>query len=256
MRFRVAGIAIAGALVFAASSTNAPARSLCRIWSFHSARYAVLTHFLATALPDTVDAGRAGPPRAPLEAMSASTPPGMERVPRPGEKAYWGQLVRLERVGGNGSDEIRAALSGGVQEAVLVPWGYRADCQPVAWDTSARWITPGASGFFTAMLRPRTQWAGNRPTFDVATAWHQPYPHGQFLQYDRPDPRSDTLPHLTASEYFELYEALPSDAAYRTNREQAAVSVRAWARGHPDLARRYPATEMIQMVEHLATYRP
>jgi hypothetical protein len=180
----------------------------------------------------------------------------MERVPPAGEKAHWGQLVRLERVGGNGSDELRAARADGVEEAVLVPWGYRADCQPIAWDMSARWISPGASGFFTAMLRPRAQWAGNRPTFDVAAAWHQPYPHGQFLQYDRPDPREDTLPHLTPAEYFDLYEALPAGAVYRTNREQAATSVRAWARAHPDLAGRYPATEVIQMVEHLASYKP
>lgn len=256
MSFRLVALAISGSVALAANSSHVPARSLCRIWSFHSARHEVTTHFLATALPDTVDSGRAGPPRAPLEAMSASTPPGMERVPRPGEKAYWGQLVRLERVGGNGNDELRAALAGGRNEAVLVPWGYRADCAPIAWDASARWIAPGASGFFTAMLRPRAQWAGERPTFDVATAWHQPYPHGQFLQYDRPEPGADSLPHLTAAEYFELYEALPHAAAYRTDRAQAATSVRAWASANPDLVRRYPATEVIQMVEHLATYRP
>jgi hypothetical protein len=182
---------------------------------------------LATARPDTVRAG-----------------PGPVRytVPAPRDPAsIHGQLFRLDRVGGDVPPELARARAEGRTEAVLVPYG--AECRDVwRWTESARWVAPGTQTMADAQLRPRAQWIGGRPTFDVEPG-HDAYPRG-YERYHRED---DDTPALTSAQLFELTEALPTfDEAERA--PFAYRRVLRWASTHPRLAQRFPANIILREV--------
>ena len=223
------------------------ATSVCRLVSVPLSRDPSFTYFIATAFPDTVPAtAGAGPTRYGFAFMSASTPPGL-LPPPPRDASVFGQIVALDRVGGFKKDKVQRSLTNGRREALLIPWGYQANCSPVLWKTSARWIAPGSVGFFVAQLRADSEWVGGRPTFDVGAAWHQPYPQGEFLKYDRPRNQSQT--ELTISELWDLYETLPSPDSLEADPNRAIESTRQWARAHPDQARRWPASRILEFLE-------
>jgi|SRR5712664_4713090 len=227
--------------------TSAPT---CRLMGVPLSRDSGFTYFIATALPDTLRAtAGTGPTRYGFTPMSASNPGGLLPPPAP-DSPVFGQLVRLDRVGGFGQDKIQRYLASGRRDALLIPWGYQANCSPVLWEASARWVNPGAVGFFLAQLRPDSEWIGGRPTFDIGAAWHQPYPQGEFLKYDRE--RNDSSQELTVSELWDLYETLPSPELLETNAARAIEPTRQWARAHPGQARRWPATRILQFLEFSA----
>ena len=224
--------------------------SACRLLSVPLTRDPVLTYFIATATSDTVQttAGK-GPMRYANEFMSASTPPGLLPPPSP-DTPVFGQVMVLERVGGLGAYSLRQRTSRGEGKALLVPWGYQANCSPAFWTSSALWNDPGSKGLFSAQLRPEREWVGGLPTFDVGGAWHQPYLHGQYAHYERPESTA-LQPELTLNELWELYEALPITDSLQANAARALEPAREWARSHPDQARRWPAPRILKLLEFL-----
>jgi len=228
-----------------------PPAPVCRLVSVPLTRNPALTYFIARALPDTLEANASkGPTLYGNEFMSASTPPGLLPLP-PAETRVFGQLVALEQVGGRGADALRTLVTHGGRLAVLIPWAYQANCSPVLWQGSARWVEPDSVGFFVAQLRPENEWVGGRPTFDVGAAWHQPYPYGEFLKYER-ERGGTSKPELTVAEVWDLYQVLPTPDSLQSAPVQAIGPVRAWARSHPDAASRWPATRILQFLEFMA----
>ncbi len=209
-------------LALALGATPAHACSLAPPWAYrHPSRLA----FLGTPTADTVFAGTGTMPF--VEA------PG--HFGRGTARAVHGQRVRVDRLGAR----ARRALPAGVREVLLVPWDYAADCRPVPWGRSARWLPDSMSGLFTATLRPREHWAGDLPTLDI-TPFLQPYR----------DPSPDTTvrdglprPRLGVERLLRLYDELwEPDARLDT------VQALAWAerlRADTSLAGRYPATAFI-----------
>jgi hypothetical protein len=173
-------------------------------------------------------------------------PGGVEYRSAPGhfgpavERAIYGQVVDAERLGGLAARK----LPPDTKRVVLVPWDYGADCQPTPWARSARWVEPGDHGFFTGVLREREHWAGGLPTFDVFTPSIAPYPvrGGWALRGTRPHP--DSI--LTAEQYFELSNLLPTYESIRRLHTEALAPLLNWARTHPELTRRYPASDIIR----------
>lgn len=145
-----------------------------------------------------------------------------------------GQRVRVEAVVG-AEDVAPLARARG---AVLVPWGYAPDCRPLVWSRSARWIDPGVRGVVNAALRPREEWAGDVPTFDVHDPYPWPYPHAS--RWSRRSPG----PLMTADEFFVFVERLPT--ADRGSDLDAYSELFAWARAHPEIADREPAGSVIR----------
>ncbi len=178
-------------LMIAALSRSAAACSLRAPWEINDP---LMIAFMGSPLSDTVLAGDGS--RRPVVAMGHSGA-GAPRV------AY-GQRVRVDRVG----DRARNALPRDTREVVLVPWDYAADCSPVAWGRSARWLPDSLSGLFRARLRPRAQWARGIPTFDITGTHFQPYS-------DRPsgatvfDVLSSRESRLSAPALLSFYDALP-----------------------------------------------
>ena len=224
---------------------------VCTMVSVPATRSPTLTYFIATALPDTLQAKAGkGPTQYGTEIMSASTPPGL-RPPPSADTPVFGQVVSIERIKGNGADAIAERITRGERKALLIPWAYQANCSPVLWARSARWNEPGSVGLFSAQLRPESEWVGGLPTFDVGAAWHQPYPSGEFLKYDRQ--RGDrSLRELNVNELFDLYQVLPTPDSLESVGSVAIQPARAWARAHPDQAKRWPATRILDMLEFLA----
>lgn len=162
------------------------------------------SYLVATALPDSVTAGRAGTP--PLR----------------------GQRVRLERM--VGSSRVPAG------PAVLVPWASGEGCRPAPWRGPARWLRAGSRGLFVAVLRSRAGWVSGQPTFDVFGADRQPYPGVEAMEWaDRREPL------LGVDAFADFLALLPTAAADSADFEAARRPLWAWARAHPRLASREPA---------------
>lgn len=145
-------------LMIATLSRSAAACSLRAPWEVPDP---LMIAFMGTPLPDTVRAGDGS--LRPVTAMG--------HFGRGAPRVAYGQRVRVDRVG----EQARRALPRDTREVVLVPWDYAADCTPVAWGRSARWLPDSLGGLFRARLRPRAEWAENLPTFDLLGPSSQPY---------------------------------------------------------------------------------
>ncbi|HEX2081629.1 MAG TPA: hypothetical protein VHG08_28255 [Longimicrobium sp.] len=197
----------------------------CSMMPFPAFRDGV--HLIATATEETVRAGAGG--------MEFVTEPGAD----PDSAGVGGQVVRVERLGGSGA----AGLDAGVDRVVLVPWSYGADCRPMRWTGSAQWVTPGVRGLFWAALRPREQWVDGLPTLDVRDPFHLPYLAGGAGVRDGEE---RTGPPLSVDQAFELIGLLPLSAEYEADEKAAVRPLLEWARAHPGLARRYPASVLVR----------
>jgi hypothetical protein len=159
--------------------------------------------------------------------------------------AVHGQLVRVDTIGGAGDGRVRRLLDWrGTRDVVVVPWGYDDACRPVPWDSSARWVEPGLTGFYTVSLRPESQWVDRRPTFDAYAADLDPYPHGAYYRRGlQGTAQLRRRASLDAREMFALYDALPPHG----RRDDAALArLRAWAAANPALAAKYPADAILR----------
>ncbi|HEX2081630.1 MAG TPA: hypothetical protein VHG08_28260 [Longimicrobium sp.] len=186
-------------------------------------------HLIATATADTALAGDGGRE--------------YDRSPGAADRAVFGQVMRVERLGGPGADSIGE----GADRVVLVPWGYSAECRMERWGQSARWVQPGERGLFLAFLRPRAAWVDGLPTLDVFEPYQLPFP--QRVREGLADVgEADGL--LTVEQAFEVIELLPRFSAYRENRPAALRPLLQWSRAHPELARRYPASEILRSTDH------
>ena len=245
--FGAVAVLAAVAMTIAAAGPDGTARdgALCSLSVFGGPRMANGTFFLAVALGDTVEAGAGGPEFWP--------PLGNRRVPE--DRPIFGQRIRLHRIGGAGVDRLRPALRVD-STAVVVPWGYRADCRRIRWQESARWVEPGATGFYRAVLRGPDDWVDGRPTFDVAAAWYEPYPQGAFLRFEfRRAYDSDRFSPdhaLTAEQLFDLYRRLPNSAEIDGGSPAVWRPFCDWVASHPRLAGRYPASRIIRWAPKIA----
>ncbi len=237
----VAALAI---LTFAASGSAgvAPAAALrCSLVPIPLGRDTAASYFVGTATADTVLAG------------PGTVEPGVEagHWGTGASRAVYGQVVRVDTLGGAHAAALRGAITrAGTADVVVVPWDYDPGCKPTFWNRSARWVEPGLVGFYRIRLRDPSAWASGRPTFDAFHASLQPYPHGAFFQAGyRGTDAIRTRPSLDAVEMFAFYEGLPTYREREHDPLRASERITAWQRAHPDLARKYPADEVIAAIQ-------
>lgn len=214
---------LAGAVAVLPLAAGAAAESerRCTIGASFTGRGARDVTLIGSSLASTRRAG-AGDVRFDLRS-------GEDR--RVAGRAVRGRLVAVEAL----DRRTRAMLPRGVARVLLVPWGYDTTCRRTAGgDNVSRWARPGTRGLFRGELRPRAHWAGGVPTIDVFAPYDLPYT-------GRPRFSVDTAAWLTPAELLGLYDAVraAADAA------GARTATRAWARAHPVLARRAPATGVL-----------
>jgi hypothetical protein len=125
---------------------------------------------------------------------------------------------------------------------VLVPWAYREDCRPIAWQDRLDWIPAGTRGAVTGWLRPRAHWMDGLPTFDVEMAWREPV-------WAEHEPRWHATPceprRMTPEEFVEFYAALPTVSRFDRSPRDASAEVGRWARDHAALAALAPTTTIL-----------
>jgi len=223
--------------------------SFCSLVPVAVGRDSATTFFVGTALPDTVRAGHGGFGRR-LRAALGLGGPGHWGTPTRG--AIYGQVIRVERLGGAGAAALDSAFGrSAARELIVVPWDYGASCDPVPWGRSARWVEAVTPGFYRTRLRPRSQWVDGRPVADAFAADLEPYPHGLFFREGyRGTDALRTGPSLTPAEYFALYAALPDEGQARRDPRGAAAALDAWVREHPELAETYPAPEVLRFARY------
>lgn len=201
----------------------------CSKSGFSGVRHVREAHFIAVATSDTVLAGTGN--------VKYVLAPG-DLGPR-GDRTVYGQLVRVERIGGLASRLFRQ----GVSEVVVVPWDYRADCRPVPWTRSSVWLQPNERGLITATLRDSAFWANGIPTFDVHTPDMTPYPQRVEQQLRLRNVKSDML--MSIDDVFLLMNILPDERELSDSAEKAVEPLFQWARANPEMARRYPAVQAL-----------
>lgn len=211
--------------MISALSRSAAACSLMAPWEVNDS---LMIAFVGSPLPDTVLAGDGS--FRPVLAMGHSGM-GSPRV------AY-GQRVRVDLVG----NRARRTLPPNTREVVLVPWDYAADCRPVAWGRSARWLPDSLSGLFRARLRPEATWAEGLPTFDIVGTRFQPY------RDHRPgatgfDGVLSREPRLSARALLSFYDGLPPQRVAPDT--LAALQWIARTRADTALVGRYPVTTFV-----------
>jgi hypothetical protein len=223
---RISRLSLVAGCAAAAAAASATAAHACSLAPFPISRDGV--HLIGTATADTLPAGAAG--------MEYELGPEAEDGP------IYGQVVRVERLGGADA----ASLPPGTDRLVLVPWGYGPDCRTTRWSASAHWVQPGERGLFWAGLRPREQWVDGLPTLDVGQPYQLPYPQRAYED----DP--DSL--MTVEQAFELIDLLPLWDEFEADPEEARQPLLRWARANPDLARRFPASVVVNQAEHDIRY--
>lgn len=205
------------------------------------------TWFVGTALADTAVAGLGS---VRTSRYGGHWGPGRERT-------VYGQLVDVDTIGGAQASLVSNTLERARNKnVVIVPWDYDPSCMSVHWSETARWIEPGLVGFYKVRLRPRSHWAGGRPTFDAFAAIFEPYPHGPFFErgyYGTDSVR--TQPSLDAREMFSLHDVLPTVDEGRRNDAAAMVRVQEWIAANPEVARKYPVPAILAMLARARSHR-
>lgn len=227
-----------------------PHHAVCSMSPFTGFNSPYETFFLATTLADTVSAADDQPPFERLDLPpgpsrrfhSGPVLPHTDREPVLSDAETFGQLVLVSRYGGYGLDTLDAVLDQGGTEAVLVPWSYDPACQVVPWTGSFVWSAPGEVGLFKAWMRAPDRWAGGRPTFDVRSTTHTPYPHAFWFEL-----RADRIKNwLSPRELFELLDARPARSDAPKTPVPDISRLQAWRHKHPDLLGFYPVPSILK----------
>ncbi len=238
MRTRVLRITLAVALIGALSPTAKA--DACSVLGYHGVRNARQHHFIVVPTARTLSAAKGIPkdfPRVRSESW-------LDRQSSPREWRWWrtrferfrdrfllrlpyGQVVRIERIGGPDSLVLRSALTASNGKAVFVEWLLQANCGPRLRVSREPFFIPGRAVFAVGSLRDRSGWVGRHPTFDIAAS----------DDYDPHSFRSRTSQQpLSLAEYVSLYEALPELEAFQADTANALAPLRSWLKRHPQYA--------------------
>ena len=124
------------------------------------------------------------------------------------------------------------------RSAILVPWAYGPDCQPVAWGSAPVWSPPREPAFYTGQIRPREKWLEGLPTVDVYMAWREPLWRSADPRW--PHPISDAG-LLNPAEFLQLYAALPTATTLAGSPATVLRDLDRWASRMPAIVNREPA---------------
>ncbi len=223
---------------------------LCSMSAFTGFGAPYETILLATPQADTVAAADGQPPFELLDQPPGQDPgfqyghdlPRFEKEPLVATEGTFGQIVRVSRYGGYASDTLSAVLGSGEREAVLVPWGYDPACQVTPWKDSFVWTQPGEEGLFKAWMRAPDRWVEGRPTFDVRSVTHTPYPHAFWFELGAERIES----WLSPEKLFELLDARPVWTATEGLSVSDVSRLQAWRRVNPDLESFYPVGTILR----------
>ena len=189
------------------------------------------TYFLGSARSDTVQ-------------VRISDVPGVlrpARYPYHDSTPVFGQFVRVRSVYGADADRVLASFGAGDSTVVVINYSFNAMCQ--TFPTRA-WFDTGVVNHFTVFLRPDTEWAAGRPTFDIRLMTELAVYPG-YLR-NRRGVNLDTT--LTVDQYASLVKVLPVESDWSQDCRKGLDRIEAWARMHKSSSLTYPANEVIRVM--------
>jgi hypothetical protein len=136
------------------------------------------------------------------------------------------------------------AAAGPEGRFAVVPWTLGCGCADEGWD-QPDWVPPGDTvTFLLSRTRERMppSWIGP-PVYDVL-GWHQPYPAGDFVAYWRTT-REPIPDWLTAREFFELLQVLPSEHAFRLDPLASFQTLLNWLDEAPHRRGAFPVSTIL-----------
>lgn len=232
---RLVLLSFLGAMIASAERLSAdrspPAR--CSLSAFATTRDTAVTYLVARGTGDTVNAGLGNVPIPPSSQLGHAA-------------AVFGQIFRVDSIGGSGADAVRRALGAkDTSGVIIVPWGYNPACATDFWSGSSRWVTPDSAGFFSLRLRAESLWVNRRPTFDAMLASVYSYADGPYTAGPRSTFRGirnldPSQPPMSAAEVFGLYLALPTLDEARAHDPAAFSRFQAWDQANPSARHRFP----------------
>ncbi len=187
-----------------------------------------LAFFTGAALQDTILAGP-----GPVRYGTGGGHFGQGR-----ERPIYGQVVAVDRIG----QPWTRLLPAKYHTVIMVPWDYDPACSPVIWGRSFAWMETESTALFQGTLRDRSMWVEDTPTFDVHIPQYVPYPG----EWAAASARTDSI--LTPPQLLKLYELLPLEIEIDSTPVAAAGRAVGWAAANPDLAQKWPADELLNML--------
>ena len=164
-----------------------------------------------------------------------------------GRRAYrdstpvFGQFVRVRSVYGADADRVLARFGAGDSTVVAISYSFNPMCQtfPIR-----AWFDTGVVNHYRVFLRPDSEWAAGRPTFDIAIMTPLAVYPG-YLRHRR-GVNLDTT--LTVDQYASLVQVLPVESDWAQDCRKRLEPVEAWARIHESISKTYPANEVIHVM--------
>jgi len=189
------------------------------------------TYFLGSPRPDTIQ-------------VRISDVPGVlrpQRYPYVDSTPVFGQVVRVRSVYGADADRVRASFGAGDSTVVVIHYSFNAMCHtfPIR-----AWFDTGVVNHYTVFLRPDSEWAAGRPTFDIKLMSELAVYPG-YLR-NRRGVNFDTT--LTVDQYASLVRVLPVESDRSQDCRKVLDRIEAWARMHQPASMRYPANEVIRVM--------
>jgi hypothetical protein len=229
IRAGVLPVALAGLIVAHADPPARAVADLCSVMIRNPhLRSERETYFLGSARSDTVQ-------------VRISDVPGVlrpQRYPYRDSTPVFGQVVRVRSVYGADADRVRASFKAGDSTVVVIHYSFNPACQ--TFPTRA-WFDTGVVNHYTVFLRPDTEWAAGRPTFDIKLLSELAVYPG-YLR-NRRGVNLDTM--LTADQYASLVKVLPVESDRSQECRKGLERIEAWARMHK-LSSTFPANEVIR----------
>jgi len=225
-------LVLAGLIVSHADPHARAVADLCSVAIWHPyLRSERETYFLGSARSDTVQ-------------VRISDVPGVlrpRRYPYRDSTPVFGQVVRVRSVYGADADRVLAHFGAGDSTVVVISYSFNAMCQ--TFPTRA-WFDTGVVNHYTVFLRPDTEWAAGRPTFDIKLMTELAVYPG-YLR-NRRGVNLDTM--LTVDQYASLVKVLPVESDEPQDCRRRLERIDAWARMHEPSSMKYPANEVIRVM--------
>ena len=211
---------------------RAPAADLCSVAIRNPyLRSERETYFIGSAHSDTVQ-------------VRISDVPGVlrpKRYPYRDSTPVFGQVVRVRSVYGADANRVLARLGHGDSTVVVINYSFNPMCQtfPIR-----AWFDTGVVDHYAVFLRPGTEWADGRPTFDIAMMTQLAVYPG-YLRHRR-SVSLDTM--LSVDLYASLVKVLPLESDWSQDCRKGLQRIEVWARMHEPTSETYPANEVIRVM--------
>jgi hypothetical protein len=144
----------------------------------------------------------------------------------------------VRNLNGADADRVLARFRAGDSTVVVINYSFNAMCQtfPVR-----AWFDTGVVDHYTVFLRPDTEWAAGRPTFDIRLMTELAVYPGYLRQ--RRGVNLDTM--LAVDQYASLVKVLPVESDWSQDCQKGLERIDAWARTHERSSKTYPADKVI-----------